>query len=161
MRERHEAAKFLQQRGWSLALGHGEIDQENDFRRKAGVRGEHENWDGGLCLAHGSGDFAASHAGHGEVEDYGLDGLAGEDVEPRRSVERGEDVVASALEEYAADFETHDFVIDTEDEVRVLCHKACGCCGTIFKIYDRPQAGKDDAARRIHGMFAKMGERLG
>ena len=111
----NEAAQVSEQGGGSFAFCHEKIDDGLDLRRKAGVGGEHEDRDAGLGAAHGGGDLAAGHAGHGVIEDDGFHRFAGEDVKACGTIGGGEDAVAGALEEHAADFEANDFVIDTED----------------------------------------------
>jgi len=107
-----KAAQFFEQRWSPFAFGHRHVDETVDLRGEAGVGGQHEDWNVGLDAAHAARDFAAVHPWHGEVEDDGLDGLAGEDFESGCSVERGEDSVARSFEKHPPDFETNGLVID-------------------------------------------------
>ncbi len=70
-----------------------------------------------LCLPHLRGDFAAVHAGHGVIEHNGFDRLAGEDIQTGRAVGRGQHPVSGAFQQYLADLEADQFVIDTKNEM--------------------------------------------
>jgi hypothetical protein len=118
--ERGQDAFEVGEKGWgAFALGHVDIDEGGDLGGEADVGGEEKYGDGGFAAAHVGGDVATVHAGHGVVEDDGVDGVGVEELEAGGAVGGGEDAVTGALEEDAADLEANLFVVDAEHEIAV------------------------------------------
>jgi len=70
-----------------------------------------------LCLAHLRCDFAPVHAGHGIIEHHGFDRFARKDIQSGRTVGSRQNPIAGALQQYLADLEADQFVVDAEDEM--------------------------------------------
>jgi hypothetical protein len=111
---REQAIELFEKRGCSFTLGHINVNQSGYFGGKADVGREKNNGDVRLESAHASGDLSAVHAGHGEVEDDGLDGVLLKEREAGLAVHGGEDFVAGALEKELAHVETDTFIVYTE-----------------------------------------------
>src|SRR6185312_27836 len=134
--------QFLQKHRCAFPLGHVDVDQTGNLRRQTHIRGKKKDGDFGFGLAHFGGDFSAVHAGHGVVEDDGVDRLIVEDGETAGPVVRGKHSVARTLEDHLADLQADDFVIDAEYDMSVLRQ---------ISTWSLPYCGEDTTAEaRFH-----------
>jgi hypothetical protein len=115
-----QGIQFLQKHWCAFSLGHVDVDQTGNLRRQTHVRGKKKDGDVRFGLAHFGGDFSAVHAGHGVVEDDGVDRFVVEDGKASGPVVRGKDGVARTLQDQLADLQADDFVIDAEYDMSVL-----------------------------------------
>jgi hypothetical protein len=131
--EGEQVAQLIEEGGRSLALGHVDVYQRADLVGQADVSGEEEDGNFRLGLAHFFCDIAAVHSRHGVVEDDGIDGLGGEQLDAGVAVGGSEDLVAGPFEEDLPNAETYDFVVDAKDQMDLSFHsrKEISAPGTI------------------------------
>jgi hypothetical protein len=113
--EGEQVAQLIEEGGRSLALGHVYVHQRTDLVGQADVGGEKEDGNFRLGLAHLLRDVAAMHSRHGIVEDDGIDGLGGEQLDAGVAVGGSEDLVAGPFEEDLPHTETDDLVVNTKN----------------------------------------------
>ena len=127
---REQVAQIVEQGGRSLALGHVEVGQRGDPGGEIDVGGEQQDRNFGLDLAHLPGDLTTMHAGHGVVQDDGIDGMGGEEFQAGGAVGGDEHPVSGAFQKDLPDAETDGFVVHAEDQMRSVLHK----CNTLLGL---------------------------
>jgi len=150
-----EASELVEESGCTFSLGHIDVDEPGNLARQAQIGGEQNDGDFGFAFAHEGGDLAAVHAGHGVVEDDGLDGVIFEDLETGGAILRGKNGVPGTLEEHFSDVESDFLVIYAKYEVAHR-HRVIP-----ILLRDRTNLGEDNILRRFrvldrevtHGTF--------